>query len=183
MKSNIYRRLFKLIIPYWHIVLLSTVAAIVYVALNSISVWLTATLIHNVLADFTELARQQAAWESAPSLSANERLKYWTNMLILRDTPLESLKVLCLSILFIFIGKNIFLYIKNILIAFVQFKMTTELRNRLYKHIHNLSLGFFHRKRSGEISSVVINDVGIVEQALTTSFQKLFVEPIRSKLG
>jgi len=178
MKSNIYRRLFKLIIPYWHIVLLSTVAAIVYVALNSISVWLTATLIHNVLADFTELARQQAAWESAPSLSANDRLKYWTNMLILRDTPLESLKVLCLSILFIFIGKNIFLYIKNILIAFVQFKMTTELRNRLYKHIHNLSLGFFHRKRSGEISSVVINDVGIVEQALTTSFQKLFVEPI-----
>ncbi len=178
MKSNIYRRLFKLIIPYWHIVLLSTVAAIVYVALNSISVWLTATLIHNVLADFTELARQQAAWESAPSLSANDRLKYWTNMLILRDTPLESLKVLCLSILFIFIGKNIFLYIKNILIAFVQFKMSTELRNRLYKHIHNLSLGFFHRKRSGEISSVVINDVGIVEQALTTSFQKLFVEPI-----
>ncbi len=178
MKQSVYRRLFKLIIPYWPIVLLSTMAALIYVVLNSISVWLTATLIHNILADFTELARQQAEWEISSSLSANDKLKYWTNLLILRDTPLESLKVLCLSILFIFIGKNIFLYIKNILISFVQFKMITELRNRLYKHIHDLSLGFFHRKRSGEISSILINDVGVVENALTTSFQKLFVEPI-----
>lgn len=178
MNRSIYNRLFGLVLPYWPIVLLSSLAAMGYVILNSTSVWLTASLIHNVLTDFNELVKQQSLWESAEYLTANEKLKYWTNLLILRDSPLESLKVLCLTLLVVFVGKNIFLYLKNILLATVQLRMVMELRNRLYQHIHTLSLGYFNKRRSGEITSIIINDVQVVQDALSTSFQKLLVEPI-----
>lgn len=178
MTTSIYKRLGLLLIKYWPVMLASTAAAFVFVFLNSASIWLTATLINNILADFDKIVKQQELWALADTLTANEKLKYWTNLLILRGTPVESLKVLCLTILSVFFAKNIFFYIKNILLRYVQLELVKEIRDLLYKHLHTLSLGYFHARRSGEISSVVINDVEQMKATLSVSFQKLFVEPI-----
>ena len=178
MSSSIYRRLLKLVSAYWLHLVISIVAALIFVVLNSASIWLTASLINNILADFNDIVRQQAAWAANASLSLNEKLKFWTNHFILRDTARESLEVLCIAILVIFFAKNLFLYIKNILLQYVQLKLVTELRAQLYEHIHSLSLAFFHERPSGAISSIVINDVQQMRSALSTSFQKLLVEPI-----
>jgi len=178
LSSSIYRRLLKLVSAYWLHLVISIVAALIFVVLNSASIWLTASLINNILADFNDIVRQQAAWAANASLSLNEKLKFWTNHFILRDTARESLEVLCIAILVIFFAKNLFLYIKNILLQYVQLKLVTELRAQLYEHIHSLSLAFFHERPSGAISSIVINDVQQMRSALSTSFQKLLVEPI-----
>jgi subfamily B ATP-binding cassette protein MsbA len=108
----------------------------------------------------------------------NEKLKYWTNVLILRDTPANSLKVLCITLLIVFFTKNIFLYIKNILLRIVELKLVKGIRDRLYKHIQTLSLGYFHKKQTGSITSIVMNDVEQLQVALAVVFQRLFVEPI-----
>ena len=142
------------------------------------SVWLTASLINNILSDFNKLVTEQAQFESSSFLTLNEKLKYWTNGLILRDTAKETLKMLCVSILIIFLLKNVFLYIKNITLTVVQFRLITELRDKLYIQFHKLSLSFFNQQRSGELTSIVVNDVGNMRQALTTGFQRIFVEPI-----
>jgi len=178
MTISIYKRLGLLLIKYWPVMLASTLAAFIFVLLNSASIWLTATLINNILADFDKIVRQQEIWSVAESLTANEKLKYWTNLMILRETPVQSLKVLCLTILSVFFAKNIFYYIKNILLRYVQLELVKEIRDLLYMHINTLSLGFFHARRSGEISSVIINDVEQMKATLSVSFQKLFVEPI-----
>ena len=142
------------------------------------SVWLTASLINNILSDFNKLVTEQAQFESSSFLTLNETLKYWTNGLILRDTAKETLKMLCVSILIIFLLKNVFLYIKNITLTVVQFRLITELRDKLYIQFHKLSLSFFDKQKSGELTSIVVNDVGNMRQALTTGFQRIFVEPI-----
>ena len=142
------------------------------------SVWLTASLINNILSDFNKLVTEQAQFESSSFLTLNEKLKYWTNGLILRDTAKETLKMLCVSILIIFLLKNVFLYIKNITLTVVQFRLITELRDKLYIQFHKLSLSFFDKQKSGELTSIVVNDVGNMRQALTTGFQRIFVEPI-----
>jgi len=178
MENSIYKRLFKLVIKYWPYLLASTITAFIYVALNSMSVWLTASLINNILSDFNKLVTEQTQFESSPFLTLNEKLKYWTNGLILRDTAKETLKMLCVSILIIFLLKNVFLYIKNITLTIVQFRLITELRDKLYLKFHKLSLSFFDKQKSGELTSIVVNDVGNMRQALTTGFQRIFVEPI-----
>jgi len=111
-------------------------------------------------------------------LTMNEKLKYWTNILILRDTPANSLKVLCITLLSVFFTKNLFLYIKNILLRIVELKLVKDIRDRLYKHIQTLSLGYFHKKQTGSITSIVMNDVEQLQVALAVVFQRLFVEPI-----
>ena len=142
------------------------------------SVWLTASLINNILIDFNKLIIEQSQFKSSSLLTLNEKLKYWTNELILRDTAKETLQILCVTILIIFLLKNIFLYVKNITLTIVQFRLITELRNKLYIHFHKLSLSFFNQQKSGELTSIIINDVGNMRQALTTGFQRIFVEPI-----
>ena len=121
MEKSIYVRLGRLIIPFWPVILLSTFSAIVYVIFNSLSIWLTASLINNILTDFDLLIKEHT--ESAQNIkSLNDQLKYWTNELILRETPKETLKTLCLTILVVFIVKNIFLYVKNLALNYAILK-------------------------------------------------------------
>ena len=177
MEKSIYRRLYDLVAGYWPFLLASSISAFIYVAFNGLSVWLTATLFNNILTDFDELIKTQSLLASSKA-SLNDQLKFWTNKLILRDTAIESLKVLCYTLIGSFLIKNIFLYIKNISLTYIQFNLIKELRAQLYSHLQSLSLSFFDKRQTGELSSIVINDVSNMRVAFGTSFHKLFVEPI-----
>ena len=177
MEKSIYRRLYDLVAGYWPFLLASSISAFIYVAFNGLSVWLTATLFNNILTDFDELIKTQSLLASSKA-SLNDQLKFWTNKLILRDTAIESLKVLCYTLIGSFLIKNIFLYIKNISLTYIQFNLIKKLRAQLYSHLQSLSLSFFDKRQTGELSSIVINDVSNMRVAFGTSFHKLFVEPI-----
>ena len=178
MQKLVYKRMGQLMMAYWPYIILSSLSAIIFVLLNGLSIWLTATLINNILLDFDSILQSQFEWSAREALTPNEALKYWTNVAILRDTPAESLKVLCLTILGVFFVKNIFLYLKNILLYMVQLNIVKDIRDKLYNHIQKLSLGYFNKEKSGTITSVIINDVEQLQGALSVAFQKLFVEPI-----
>ena len=177
MSQRIYTRLGKLVLPYWPFLLISTIASLIYVVFNSLSIWLTASLINNILSDFDQLLLNHKAL-SNEILNLNDQLKYWTNELILRDTPRETLKILCLTILFVFLVKNIFLYIKNISLTYIQFNLITSIRTSIYNHFHSLSLSFFDKAKSGELTSIVVTDVANMRVAFGTSFHRIFVEPV-----
>ena len=178
MTGSIYRRMGQLLFNFWPYLLISTISAFIFVLLNSASIWLMASFINNVLTDFDKIVESQLEWASKNTLTTNEKLKYWTNLLILRDTPTESLKILCYAILSVFFIKNIFLYIKNLLLRIVELKLVRDIRDHLYKHIQTLSLGYFHKRHTGSITSIVMNDVEQLQIALGVVFQRLFVEPI-----
>ena len=178
MTGSIYRRMGQLLFNFWPYLLISTISALIFVLLNSASIWLMASFINNVLTDFDKIVQSQLEWASKSTLTTNEKLKYWTNLLILRDTPTESLKILCYAILSVFFIKNIFLYIKNLLLRIVELKLVRDIRDHIYKHIQTLSLGYFHKRHTGSITSIVMNDVEQLQIALGVVFQRLFVEPI-----
>ena len=178
MTGSIYRRMGQLLFNFWPYLLISTISAFIFVLLNSASIWLMASFINNVLTDFDKIVQSQLEWASKNTLTTNEKLKYWTNLIILRDTPTESLKILCYAILSVFFIKNIFLYIKNLLLRIVELKLVRDIRDHLYKHIQTLSLGYFHKRHTGSITSIVMNDVEQLQIALGVVFQRLFVEPI-----
>ncbi len=177
MSNTVYKRLFMLAMPYWPLLLLSTLFAFIYVAFNGLSVWLTASLFNNILIDFDKLLASQHL-VIQENFSLNDQLKYWTNNLILRDTALESLKVLCLTLLFSILIKNISLYIKNISLTYIQYGILKKLSIHLYSHLQHMSLSYFDKNKSGELASIMVNDVSNMRAAVSISFQKLFVEPI-----
>tara|TARA_Y100001970_G_scaffold292510_1_gene434079 strand:+ start:877 stop:2715 length:1839 start_codon:yes stop_codon:yes gene_type:complete len=173
-----FKRIIEFIKPEWVFMTISLINGLLYVIFNSISIWLTASLVNNVLIDFDQLVLDQEKLLVNQNPNLNERLKIVVNDFILRETNIDTLKVLCITIIMIFIMKNIFLYLKNLTMSYVQLRIVTHLRNRVYGHLQTLSLSFFHRRKSGDLSSIVTHDVSQLNQSIGTTFQKIIVEPI-----
>jgi subfamily B ATP-binding cassette protein MsbA len=170
----------KWVKPYWKLLIFSVLASLLFVAFNSGSVWLTASFLNVLLPQ--EQAQSVSLQENSDRVQMqtdlNQKIKNITNRLLLRDNPRDSLKVLCLAIFLTFFLKNVFYYIKNLLVGIIQLRLITDLRNGLYAHLHQLSLAYFHRKKGGELMSIILNDVEVMRRSFTVGFDKLLVEPI-----
>ena len=59
--------------------------------------------------------------------------------------------------------------IQNYLTNLVGQRVMRDLRDRLFRHLQSLSMGFFTGTRTGEIQSRVANDVGGVQNVVTTT--------------
>ena len=178
MQESSLKRLSRFVFTYWPFLLLSTFAALFYVVFNSASVWVTATMINNILIDFNDMLVDNKRLLSLNELSMNDRLKLYSNSILLKDTAIDTVSTVCAALIFIFAAKNISLYIKNISLSVVQYKLIRDLRNRLYAHFHHLSLSYFNKNKSGKLTSVLVSDVDNIKNSLTQIFQKLFVEPL-----
>ena len=176
-KINI-KRILEFVKPEWFFMTISVINGLFFVVFNAISIWLTASLVNNVLIDFDKLLQNQEELLAKEFPTINEKTKILVNEFILRDTNIETLRVLCFSIVLIFLLKNVFLYLKNISMSFVQLRIVTQLRNRIYAHLQSLSLSFFYKRKSGDLSSVIIHDVTMLNNSIGTTFQKIIVEPI-----
>ena len=111
-------------------------------------------------------------------LSINQKLEQMAQTLIGSGSQLEQLKMLCIILLISFLFKNIFFYINNVSLSFVQNKMIQDIRNKVFKHLHNLPMSFYDKNKSGEITSIVLHDVSALRTAFTQSIQKLINEPL-----
>ena len=172
------KKIYEFIKPEWFFIVISLLCGLFFVFFNSISIWLTASLINNVLADFDSLILEQTTLTNLEVTTINQKLKIIFNSFILRESYLETLQVLCFTIVSIFILKNIFLYLKNLSMSYVQLRIVTHFRNSLYAHLQKMSLAFFYKRRSGDLSSIIMNDVGALNQSIGATFQKIIVEPI-----
>jgi len=178
MKESSLKRLFKFVLAHWPFLLLSTLAAFFFVIFNSASIWITATMINNILIDFNEMLVENQRLSNLSELSMNDRLKLFSNNLLLKDSAISTVSAVCVALIVVFSAKNISLYIKNITLSIVQYRLIRDLRNKLYSHFHYLSLSYFNKNKSGELTAVLVNDIDNMRNSLSIMFQKLFVEPI-----
>ena len=178
MKESSLKRLFSFVLAHWPFLLLSTLAAFFFVVFNSASIWITATMINNILIDFNEMIIENERLKSLNDLTMNDRLKIYSNGLLLKDTAINTVSSVCIALIVVFSAKNISLYIKNITLSIVQYRLIRDLRNKLYSHFHYLSLSYFNKNKSGELTAVLVNDIDNMRNSLSIMFQKLFVEPI-----
>ena len=178
MKESSLKRLFRFVLAHWPFLFLSTLAAFFFVIFNSASIWITATMINNILIDFNEMLIENQRLSSLSELTMNDRLKLFSNSLLLKDTAISTVSAVCVALIVVFSAKNISLYIKNITLSIVQYRLIRDLRNKLYSHFHYLSLSYFNKNKSGELTAVLVNDIDNIRNSLSIMFQKLFVEPI-----
>lgn len=177
---KIYLRILGWVKAYWKTLVLGLISSLLYVMFNSASVWLTASFVNVIFPQkHAEVVQARQTDQPLPAkMDLNTKIKNYTNQFLIKENPHQSLKMLCIIIILTFFLKNVFFYLKNISFGYVQLKLIMDIRNRLYEHLHNLSLSYFHRKKSGELMSIILNDVGVMRRAFTVSFDKLIVEPI-----
>ncbi|MBP1717347.1 MAG: phospholipid-lipopolysaccharide transporter, partial [Deltaproteobacteria bacterium] len=80
---------------------------------------------------------------------------------------LMMLKLIPLAIVGIFILKGVFDYGQGYLISFVGQRIITDLREKIYHHLHSLALPFFTKNPTGVLMSRILNDVNLVQGAVT----------------
>jgi len=94
--------------------------------------------------------------------------------------PMVVLKYFIFFIIGIIFLKGIFFYLQNYFLKFFAMRILTDLRGKIYSKVVNLSLDFFTRGRTGEITTRIIYDVGILDNALSESFPKLIFKSLES---
>jgi len=77
------------------------------------------------------------------------------------------LNILPLALLCIFFIKGIFYFMYSYLLEWVGQCVIRDLRNRIYAHLNRLSLSFFHHMPTGELISRIINDVTLLQGAVS----------------
>ena len=99
-----FKRVLFLASPHSFLLLLSILSSLCFVFFNSLSIWLTASFISNILSDFETLKITQQELILNENRNINETLKMWTNNLFLDDSAIGTLKTLCYSIFIIFLA-------------------------------------------------------------------------------
>ncbi len=83
------------------------------------------------------------------------------------------LNMLAIGLFVLFILQAGFSFLGNYHLEWVGERVITDLRKKVYEHLHRLGFRFFAERRLGEITSRLTNDVGSIRTALTDSLPQL----------
>ncbi len=90
----------------------------------------------------------------------------------------ETLFNFCILIICIAFVSNLFLYLQGFFMAFVQQSVIKDFRNRLFTKYQDLSLGYFHKQRTGQLISRVTNDVVVLNETVDLGFNRLVIDSL-----
>ncbi len=82
------------------------------------------------------------------------------------------LKIL-IMLAILYVASAIFSYIQNVLMAHVGQKYTYELRKKIAHKLNKLPMNYFDKKQTGDILSVITNDVDMLNQGLIQTVPQL----------
>lgn len=87
-----------------------------------------------------------------------------------------------LTLIIIYLIGALFSYVQGHVMANVATKISYNLRNAVMSKINRMPLGYFHRKKQGDILSRITNDVDMMEQSLSQSITQL-ITSLASVIG
>lgn len=174
---KLYRRMISYLTVYWPWIILSVSLSGLVVIFEGLSLWFGASLIQTLFTP--EKAATSVIGPGVDLSNLNDQLKYWTYQFIQRDSPLKSLQIVCSLMAVSFFLKNILIYFKSLVMARLNLNVVHDMRNQLYNHSLRLPVTYFDRNKSGNVISLIINDVESINSSMTNTFDRLLVEPLR----
>ena len=83
-----------------------------------------------------------------------------------------------LSVPAIMLVRVVFGYLNVYLMSWSAVRAVADLRTRLFDHLQNLSLSFFHKARTGELISRITSDTQMLHQTISSSVSTLVKDPV-----
>ncbi|MBM3878420.1 MAG: ABC transporter ATP-binding protein [Verrucomicrobia bacterium] len=74
--------------------------------------------------------------------------------------------------------RSVFAYLNFYLMNWVAVRAIMDLRQRLFAHLQDLSLSFFHRSSTGELISRISNDTAVLHKTVSNTLPSLVKDPI-----
>ena len=193
---QLYTKIIAFIKPYWKQLSAALVLTLLYVLFNNLSMWISVDFVKEL---FEPSAMEQQVGAASDSLTSAKKapsatdlmdiakkgsglyysVKSRINSVLVQDTREKTLLMVCLLIFVSFLFKNITFYGRRILLNYIQIKVIVNVRNQLHHKLIHLPLRFFEKRHTGELNSIVFNDVNAINLVLDTSFGKMILSPIQ----
>ncbi|KAB2922790.1 MAG: ABC transporter ATP-binding protein [Bacteroidetes bacterium] len=176
-------RILTYVRPYWRTLALSVLCTIFFSVFSGSSIYLTIPLLETL---FEQNPIVTAGVDTPPKnqLVPNEvvAVKRYVEVslreFLFNGTKAEALFKICALFFTVFLLKNLFDYAQSYLMAKVEQGLMRDLRNALYRHLHDLSLSYFTNERTGNLISRVTNDVNVVNGGVSATFVTMVKEPL-----
>ncbi len=177
-----YLRIIRYVRPYWAALTGSLLCIFFYTIFSSISL-ISILPFLDVIFYGTQTSKASAAPVPSPELTptvsrVSEQIKQKIYGFVLGEGQRGALLRLCALIVILILCKNIFDYLQAYLMAHVEQGVIMDLRNDMYRHLHELSLGYFSRTRTGQLISRITNDVTLVNGGISAGFVTLIKNPL-----
>ncbi|NUO79547.1 ABC transporter ATP-binding protein [candidate division KSB1 bacterium] len=177
-----YLRILRYVRPYWSALTGSLICIFFYTLFSSASLVSILPFL-DVIFYGAEVSKADEAPATSTELprtvaNASEQIKQKLYGFVLGQGQRGALLRLCALILILILCKNIFDYLQAYLMAHVEQGVIMDLRNDMYRHLHELSLGYFNRTRTGQLISRITNDVTLVNGGISAGFVTLIKNPL-----
>jgi subfamily B ATP-binding cassette protein MsbA len=85
---------------------------------------------------------------------------------IFDQRDIEGLPLVVAMIPAVFFLKMVFVYAQSYLMSYIGQRITRDIREDLFRHLHELSMDYFWRAKSGEVLSRLTNDLNALQSGL-----------------
>lgn len=195
---RIFRRILRYLRPYRGYLAGSIVCTIFFTLFSGLMVWMLLPTLETLFAseqltapsgvleeaqlEAPDVPDQPGGGLTLPTVTGIENLKSSlknaTRQLIAGPTSKSTLVRLCLMYLIIVLLKNMFGYTQRYLMSVAEHGLIKDLRVDLFEHMSLLSLGYFHKSRTGVLLARVTSDVTLVNSAAAAVLVELIKHPL-----
>jgi len=170
-----FRQLYPFVRPYRGRLLLGTLCGVFY-ALSNAALMVAIKLVCEIVFPPPGSAPTVAELLSkAPRLQ--EHLPQWLSQLQVSGS--KTGVVLAIFTIPLVMGlRCLFAYLNNYLMNWVAMRSIADLQIKLFGHLQDLSLSFFHTARTGELMSRLNNDCTALHNVIASSFASMIKDPI-----
>ncbi|HTK83090.1 MAG TPA: ABC transporter ATP-binding protein [Bacteroidota bacterium] len=175
-----YLRILRYARRYWDHIAASVVSTVLYSLFSGVSIYLFIPLLDVLFHP-----------EKINSGEVSDTLKIPFGLgTVLRDAKdafvhfvfsgnqLDALFRICVILVAVFLLKNVFGYLQAYFMNYAEEGVIKDIRNELYRHLHDLPLGFFTNERTGKLISLITNDVNIMNGGVSACFVTMIREPL-----
>ncbi len=180
-----YLRILGFVKPYWKHLAISVVCTVLFAILSGMSIYLTIPLLDTLFQSSSTTTIHKTSTVNPttnilPDWAKKIEKDVTTtfNNFIFTGNKLQSLLRICLLILITFFFKNIFGYAQAYFLAYVEFASMKDLRDVVYKHLHQLPMSYFKQERVGNLISRFTNDIYVVQSSISATFLNMIREPL-----
>ena len=169
---KLYLRLLGFLRPHAGVFGLSIVAMVIFAALDVSSFILLAPFLAVLFrADDAAVTPGEEVLPDGGGLIGD--LVQWAMAdMVEQASPMEALRNVVLLLFFIFMVKNIALYVQQYTISIVQGRVTRDVRDEMYGQLLRLGFRYFQRTRTGQVISRVTVDVDQVRALVTENLAR-----------
>jgi len=159
--------------PFMGLLVLSFLANLVFSLMDAAVLAIVDPVFRTIFGGETP---QLPAATSQVSFGIKEYFDTFIYNVVIAPDFFDSIRNLSIFIFLLFLVRSIAKYLSRIIGTRIEEGMMKAIRDALFLHVSSLSMDFFASKKTGDIMSLLTNDVGVLNQATISSITRLWKE-------